>query len=167
MNLCMNIHKTTTKKSHTYKEDGAYLRISVWHLLMNLKNIYIYKLLKWANKKCKNFDIYNVMFFFFFEKKKKYILHLCTKNLDNMIYCSWDIQCDRPKLIITGHLLSFHISYGSWDMLWDRQNFFSFWTIFCPFTPTPPPPLRTQKIKILIKREKKQLEISSFYTSVP
>ena len=26
------------KKSHTCGEDGAYLRISFWHLLMNLKN---------------------------------------------------------------------------------------------------------------------------------
>ena len=25
--------------------------------------------------------------------------------------------------------------YGSWDMENDRQNFFSFWTIYCPFTP--------------------------------
>ena len=59
MNLCMNIHKKTTK--------------NVWHLLMNLKKKKLYKLLKWTNKKCKNFDIYNVMlhFFFFLEKKKE------------------------------------------------------------------------------------------------
>ena len=31
-----------------------------------------------------------------------------------------------------------HIMYESWDMEHDRQNFFSFWTIFCPFTPPPP-----------------------------
>ena len=30
-------------------------------------NIYLKKLLKWANEKCKNFDIYNVVFF----KKRK------------------------------------------------------------------------------------------------
>ena len=30
--------------------------------------------------------------------------------------------------------------YDSWDMLRDRQNFFWFWTIFCPFTPPPHPP---------------------------
>ena len=29
--------------------------------------------------------------------------------------------------------------YGSWDMERDRQNLFSFWTIFCPFTLLPPP----------------------------
>ena len=41
------------------------------------------------------------------------------------------------------------------------QNFFSFWTIFCPFTPLTP-----QKIKIL-KKWKKRLKISSFYSCVP
>ena len=30
--------------------------------------------------------------------------------------------------------------YGSWDIKHDRKNFFSFWTIFCPFAPPPPPP---------------------------
>ena len=40
-----------------------------------------------------------------------------------------------------------HIMYDSWDMEHDRQNFFAFWTIFCPFTPpsSPPSPLTTQK----------------------
>ena len=35
------------------------------------------------------------------------------------------------------------LMYGSWDMERDRQNFLSFWTVFCPFTlrrPPPPPP---------------------------
>ena len=43
----------------------------------------------------------------------------------------------------------------------DRCNYFSFWAIFCPFTP-----LTAQKIKIF-KKWKKHLEISSFYTCVP
>ena len=56
------------KKSHTFQEGGAHLRISIWHLLMNLKNNYLLKkLLKWANKKYKNFNICNVVFF---QKKK-------------------------------------------------------------------------------------------------
>ena len=39
------------KKSHTCEEGGAHLRISFWHLLMNLKNkLLLKKLLKWANK---------------------------------------------------------------------------------------------------------------------
>ena len=37
------------------------------------------------------------------------ILHKCTKNHDQMLYCSWDMECNR-------------------------QNFLSFWTAFCPFT---------------------------------
>ena len=40
------------------------------------------------------------------------ILHLCTKNLDNMIYSSRDIDHDRHEI---GKL--------------------EFWVIFCPFTP--------------------------------
>ena len=44
------------------------LRISFWHLLMNLKNKKLFKkLLKWANKRQNNFNIYNVVF----KKKKK------------------------------------------------------------------------------------------------
>ena len=47
------------------------------------------------------------------KKKKKpprdiIILHKCTKNQDHMLYCSW-------------------------DMVHDGCNYFSFWTIFCPF----------------------------------
>ena len=38
--------------------------------------------------------------------------------------------------------------YDSWDMEYHRQNFLSFRTIFCPFTPL------TQKIKILKKWKK-------------
>ena len=52
------------------------------------------------------------------------ILHKCTKNHDRRLYCSWDI--------VQG-----------------RENYFSFWAIFCPFT--------SQKWK-------KHLEVSSLYT---
>ena len=54
-----------------------------------------------------------------------------------------------------------HMIYSSWDMEHDRQNFLSFWTIFCLFTL-----LKTGKIKLL-KKWKKHLEILSFYTCVP
>ena len=64
------------------------------------------------------------------------ILYLCTINYNHMMNGSWDMECDG-------------------------QNFFSFWTIFCPFNP-----LTTQKIKIL-KNWKKCLEVLSFYTCVP
>ena len=46
--------------------------------------------------------------------------------------------------------------YGFWYIKHDRQDFLSFWAIFCPFTP-----LTIQKIKIL-KKWKKLLEILSF-----
>ena len=48
----------------------------------------------------------------------------------------------------------------------DRQNFFSFWTIFYPFTPPPSLHLNNPKNQNFEKMEK-TLEISSFYTSVP
>ena len=77
-----------------------------------------------------------------FEKMKKLagdiiILHMCTKSHFN------------------------HMIYGSWDTEWDKQNFLSFWTAFCPFTP-----LWTWKIKIL-KKWKKLLKILSFYKCAP
>ena len=43
------------------------------------------------------------------------ILHKCTKNHDHMLYCSWDMVCDRCNC------------------------YFSFWTIFCPFVPLTSP----------------------------
>ena len=51
---------------------------------------------------------------------------------------------------------------GTWQRH-DRGNwYFSFWVIFCPFTP-----LTAQKIKISKQWKKNHLEISSFKTSVP
>ena len=35
------------------------------------------------------------------------ILHLCTKNLDDMIYSSWGIEHDRLKSVILGHFFAF------------------------------------------------------------
>ena len=34
------------------------------------------------------------------------ILHLCTKNLNDMIYCSWDMERGRWKLAILGHFFT-------------------------------------------------------------
>ena len=66
-----------------------------------------------------------------FEKFKKktlgdiIIFHKSTKNHDHMLYCSWDMVRNGCKC------------------------YFSFWAIFCIFTP-----LRAQKIKILKRRKK-------------
>ena len=73
-----------------------------------------------------------------FEKIKKkpadiIILHKCTKNYDQMMY-------------------------DSWDMVRDRCNYFSFWVIFCPFTP-----LTAQKINILKKWKKTPRDIIILY----
>ena len=77
-----------------------------------------------------------------FKKLKKkppgdIILHKCAKNHDHMLYCSWGMAHNRCNC------------------------YFSFGTIFCPFTP-----LTAWKIRILKKR-KKALEISSFYICAP
>ena len=61
------------------------------------------------------------------------ILHKCTKNHN-------------------------HMRYGSWDMLWDRQNFFChFGPIFALLSPNNPENQNFDKMK-------KHLEMSSFYT---
>ena len=53
-----NFNFTMIKKFHTCDEGGAHLRISFWHLLMNLKKKKLLKkLLKWANKKQNNFNV--------------------------------------------------------------------------------------------------------------
>ena len=77
-----------------------------------------------------------------FEKMQKtvgdiVILPMRTKNHDHMLYCFWDMVCDRCNC------------------------YFSFWDIFCPFNP-----LTNRKMK-MSKKWKKSLEISSFYTSAP
>ena len=82
------------------------------------------------------------------EKRKKktpgdiIILQKCTKNY-NHINGSWDTE----KKMAGVH---------------NRHNFLSFWTIFCSLAPLTP-----HKIKILEKRKKKHLDISSFYKSSP
>ena len=98
------------KKLLTCEESETHRGISFWHLLMNLKNNYLFKkLLKWANKKCKNFNIYNVLFF---KKWRKYLeislFYNCVPNFDDMIYSSLDVtdvtnfKCNRLNLVIMG-----------------------------------------------------------------
>ena len=48
------------------------------------------------------------------------------------------------------------IMYGSWDIEFNKQNLFSFWITFCPFT---------EKSKF--SKKKKGPEISSAYTCIP
>ena len=67
------------------------------------------------------------------------ISHKCTKNHDHMPHCSWDMVCEGCNCC------------------------FSFWAIFCPFTPLT---AQNTEISKKWKKKKKHLEIS-FYTSVP
>ena len=100
-------------------------------------------------------------------------LHICTTNGNHMMYGSWDMERDRPNFLSFWiafcsftppqsqnfkkngkntwkwryyhftNINDSHMMYGSSDMECNRQNFLSFWTIFCPFNS-----LTTQKIKI-------------------
>ena len=115
--------------------------------------------------------------------------NMCTINEDHMIRGFWNMRCSRQNSLsfwaifcpFTSWRQNFgnmkktlgdiilrmctihdnHMMYGSWDTERDRQYFLSFWTVFCPFTP-----LTTRKIKLL-KKWKKNLTMSSFYTNVP
>ena len=51
-----------------------------------------------------------------------------------------------------------HLRSSSWDTERDKQDFLSFRTIFCLFTP-----LTTQKIRILKKWKKKNIQILALY----
>ena len=131
------------------------------------KQIIIKKLLKWANKKQNNLNIYHAVFKKNKNKKiKKEKKNTCRYhylNLDDMTYSSWDIKQNILKLLILGHFLPFYpdktpknqnfkkwknlletssqyMMYSSWDTEWDRQNVWSFWAIFCFFTMNPPLP---------------------------
>ena len=123
------------------------------------------------------------------------ILQYCTKNHDHVLYCSWNMVCDRcnyfsfwavfcpftpltagkikifkkmkktPGDIIILHKWAKnhdHMLFCSWDMVCDRCNcYFSPWAIFCPFNPPNSP--KNQNFE----KMKKHLEISSFYICVP
>ena len=57
------------------------------------------------------------------------ILNMCNKNYDQMMPSSWDMVGNR------------------WM---DRQNcYFSFWAIFCPFTPNRPKTQNLKKMKTM------------------
>ena len=93
------------------------------------------------------------------------ILQICTINESQTMYGSWDMECNGQNFLscstifctftplktwkikilkkISEDVIILHMCtindnqmmYGSWDMKHDEENFLSFWTIFCPFTP--------------------------------
>ena len=73
------------------------------------KQLLLKKMLKKANKKCKNFNIYNTVFFKKNKEKHLEISLFYTCVLKSWWYdlCSWDIECDRLKLVIMGLFLPF------------------------------------------------------------
>ena len=78
----------------------------------------------------------------------------CLEILPHIIYI---IYISVPKIMIICYTVP-EICTAP-----DVCNFnFSFWVIFCPFTP-----LTARKIKVLKRWKKKSQEISSFYTCAP
>ena len=74
-----------------------------------------------------------------------------NQNFENRKRTSGDI------IILQKCTINSNDVYGSWDIMWDRQNFLSFWAIFFHFIP-----LTVQKMKNSNKW-KEHLEIFSFY----
>ena len=145
------------KKSHTYEEGGAHLRISFWHLLMNFEKL--------AG------DII--------------ILQMCAKN--HIKYSSWDMERDNfflsiwaifwpllptPSKVLDVNKPKFWKNEKSiWrrhhQMMYAYSDMECYRNIFCQFRPAFPfTSLLTRKIKIRKKCEK-QLEILSFYICAP
>ena len=63
-------------------------------------------------------------------------LPFCPPN--NPKYQSFEKFFKKPGDIIILHMCTInynHMMHGSWNIERDRQNFLTFWTIFCPFTP--------------------------------
>ena len=96
---------------------------------MNLKNnsYSLKQLLKWANKKQNSVNIYHSALKK--QNKEKHLeiisLHLCTKNVHDMIYSFWDKERDRLKPVILGQFLS----------------------VYPPNTPPPPKEYNFEKLK--------------------
>ena len=137
INIKTKVRNKKKKNPHAYEEGGPHLRISFWHLLMNLKNNYLLK-------KCWNEPIKNkiislfTMLHFLFKKERKtpvdiIILHLCTKSLNDKICSSWDIECDRLKLVPFYYLKN--LKYKNSEIMkqeWDTK-FFVIFDLFLPF----------------------------------
>ena len=97
------------QKSHTCEKGGAHHRTYFWHFFMNLKSNYLFKkLLKWANKKYKNFNTYNNAVFFKNNKEKHLeiiLFYTCLANI--LMIWSIGIEHDRLKLVILCHFCPF------------------------------------------------------------
>ena len=92
-------------------------------------------------------------------------LHMCTKNGDHMMYCSWDIKAGLTEIfVILGHFLPFQPSnnsknqqsYDVWFMRYGARQteVFVLLSLFSLFRSTNKP-----KIQNFEKNEKKGMEI--------
>ena len=120
------------------------LRSFVWHLLVNLKiNYLLKKLLKWANKKCKNFTIYTVVFFLKKKRKKntwRYLFFFFSKKKK-----TWRYHYFTPVYqILWWYDLQF-LRYRVWQTeIGNCGSFLAFFSL----------PLKTWKIRVLKKWKK-------------
>ena len=153
----------------TCEEGGAHLRISVWHLLMNLKNNYLLKNC-WSGPIKVRILIFTMLHFFKKNKEKHLLFYTCVPRILMIWSTFFEIKSVTELFVILGHFCPLtllttqkikilkkwksscrhyhftHVyhkwkSYDVWFFTYGAQQ-----TEFCPFTP-----LTTQKIKILKK----------------
>ena len=116
-------------KSHTWEEWGAQLKY--------LLDIYWWTWkTNWSGTK-KNKIILIFTMLHFFKKQRKtlgniIILHLCTKNLDDMIYGSWGKEQDGLELVILSYFLPFYNPKNpkikilkKWKKLLEKSSFYT------------------------------------------
>ena len=111
------------------------LKIKIWNKCKKTSRYYPIKHVyhKWRS--------YNVWFLRY--KKRQSFLSFWAIFCPLTLLTTWKIKVLKkmkktPEDIIILHLHNTnddHMMYSSWDKEHSRQNFLSFWTIFCPFTP--------------------------------
>ena len=93
----------------------------------------IKKLLKWANKNQNNFNTYNLHFLKKIKKNTwRYILRMCTKPENDMIYSFWDIEHARLEILPFTQVDQKSWSYATLFLRYSMWQI-KFWAIFCPF----------------------------------
>ena len=143
-----------SRKNHTQRKWGTPQNLCLAFIYELEKQLFIKKTVKWANKKCKNFNIYNVVFFQT-NKEKHWRYHYFTSPYQK----SWwyDLQflrcrvrqteigndgsffalLPRPHII---HVIQMYLkpqSYEVWFLRYGVRHiiFLSFWAMFYPFNP--------------------------------
>ena len=154
--------KTWSMTDRTFCHFGPFFAIfggNNWKQLKNWKNIWRYYHFTHVYHKWQSYDVWFltelfvildfVLPFYPFNNWKNQKFEKRKKNPKDIIILQMCITNDN------------HMMYGSWNSEHNRQNFLSFWTIFCTFIPP-----TTWNIKLL-KKWKKHLKILSFYACVP